>query len=123
MSVSRSVPASADAVGVPVGTKGPVPRQLGLDRASLTAAGFDGNVGQTLAVPRKGGGAVVAVGIGDPDTLTPAQLHDVAAAFARAAGKHAALATTLVDVGGCRPTWPGRSSSRGSSSPATATAR
>ena len=100
VSVSRSVPASADAVGVPVGTKGPVPRQLGLDRASLTAAGFDGKVGQTLAVPRKGGGAVVAVGIGDPDTLTPAQLRDVAAAFARAAGKHAALATTLVDVGG-----------------------
>ncbi len=99
VSVSRSVPAAADAVGVPVGTKGPVPRQLGLDRASLTAAGFDGNVGQTLAVPRKGGGAVVAVGIGDPDTLTPAQLRDVAAAFARAAGTHASLATSLVDVG------------------------
>ncbi|HEU4839854.1 MAG TPA: hypothetical protein VFT09_00380, partial [Ilumatobacteraceae bacterium] len=72
VSVARAVPAAADAVGVPVGTKGPVPRQLGLDRASLTAAGFDGKVGQTLVVPRKGGGAVVGIGIGDPDTLTAA---------------------------------------------------
>jgi leucyl aminopeptidase len=100
VTVARAVPASADAVGVPVGTRGAVARQLGLDRASLTAAGFDGKVGQTLVVPRRGGGVVVALGVGDDDVLTPAQLRDVAAAFARAAAKHGALATTLADLGG-----------------------
>ncbi len=100
VAVARSAPASADAVGVPVGVKGAVPRQLGLDRASLTASGFDGKVGQTVVVPRQGGGVVIALGVGDPETLTAAQLRDVAAAFARAASKHGALATTIVDLGG-----------------------
>ena len=45
------VPADADVVGVPVRRQGPVPRQLGLDRATLAASGFDGKVGQTLVVP------------------------------------------------------------------------
>ena len=98
--VARSIPAASDAVGIPVGVKGAVPRQIGLDRASLTASGFEGKVGQTLVVPRQGGGVVVAIGVGDAATLTPAQLRDVAAAFARAAAKHGALATTLADVDG-----------------------
>jgi leucyl aminopeptidase len=99
VAVTRSVPAAADAIGVPVGVKGAVPRQLGLDRASLTASGFDGTIGQTLVVPRNGGGATIALGVGEPATLTAAQLRDVAAAFARAAAKHGSLATTLADVG------------------------
>jgi leucyl aminopeptidase len=100
LAVARSVPQSADAVGAPVGVKGPVPRQLGLTRAALTAAGFEGKVGQTLVVPRAEGATLVAIGVGDVDTLTTAQVRDAAAAFARAASKHAALATTLADVAG-----------------------
>ena len=100
VAVARSIPGAADAVGIPVGVKGAVPRQIGLDRASLTASGFEGKVGQTLVVPRQGGGVVVAIGVGDAGTLTAAQLRDVAAAFARAAAKHGALATTIADVDG-----------------------
>ena len=98
VSVGRSVPSTADVVGVPVGTKGAVPRQLGLDRATLAEFGFDAKVGQTLVVPRRDGATLAAVGIGDPADLTPATLRDAAAAFARAAAKHGALATTLADV-------------------------
>ena len=98
VSVGRAVPSTADVVGVPVGTKGAVPRQLGLDRATLAESGFDAKVGQTLVVPRRDGATLVAVGIGDPADLTPATLRDAGAAFARAAAKHGALATTLAEV-------------------------
>ena len=96
VSVARGAPSSADALGVPVATKGPVPRQLsllGLDRATLAGSGFDAKVGQTIVVPRRTGPTLVAVGIGDADAVTPAVLRDAAAAFARAAAKHGALAT------------------------------
>ena len=46
---------SATSVGVPVASDGEVPSELGLDRAALNAAGFEGNVGQTLIVrPARG---------------------------------------------------------------------
>ena len=65
-------PTAPASLGVPVGVKGPVPRQVGLDRSTLAASGFEGKVGQTLVVPRRGGPSVIAVGIGDPAELTPA---------------------------------------------------
>jgi leucyl aminopeptidase len=94
--VVRSLPRSAEAVGLAVGPSGPVPRQLGLNRAALEAHGFTGKVGNTLVVPVRDGATVVAVGIGDTPTVK--QLRDAAAAFARAAGKRAHIATNLVDA-------------------------
>jgi leucyl aminopeptidase len=91
-------PSSATAVGVPVGVKGAVPRQLGVDRATLAALGFEGKAGQTLVVPHRDGADVVAVGTGD-GVPTLSDLRDAAAAFARAVAKHAALATSLHDAG------------------------
>jgi leucyl aminopeptidase len=99
VAVARSAPSGADAVGVPVATTGPIPRQLGLDRATLAASGFDGKVGQTIVVPRRDGPSLVAVGIGDAGAVTPAVLRDAAGAFARAAAKHGALATALAESG------------------------
>jgi leucyl aminopeptidase len=40
--ISRTTPKTVDAVGVPVATSGSVPRSLGLNRAALAAAGFEG---------------------------------------------------------------------------------
>ena len=40
----RSIPKTVEVIGVPVGTTGAVPRQLGLSRAALTAHGFEGKV-------------------------------------------------------------------------------
>ncbi len=98
VSVARTAPSSADAIGVPVGLKGALPRQLGLDRQTLSESGFDAKVGQTIVVPRRDGPTLVAIGIGDPDALTPNKLRDAAAAFARAAAKHGSLATALAEI-------------------------
>ena len=69
--VAGRAPATAGVIGVPVADKGAVPRQLGVDRATLAASGFDGKVGQTLVVPRRDGATLVAVGIGDPADPRP----------------------------------------------------
>jgi leucyl aminopeptidase len=96
VSVVRTLPRNADVVGLAIGPSGPVPRQLGLNRAGLEAHGFTGKVGSTLVVPSREGATVVAVGVGD--ALGPKQLRDAAAAFVRAAGKRATLATNLVEA-------------------------
>ncbi|MEY3167054.1 MAG: cytosol aminopeptidase, partial [Actinomycetota bacterium] len=45
---TRSIPRSADAVGLAVASSGTIPRQLGLNRSALSAQGFEGKIGQTL---------------------------------------------------------------------------
>ncbi len=40
--VVRSTPKAVESIGFPVGTRGAIPRGLGLSRAALTAAGFEG---------------------------------------------------------------------------------
>jgi leucyl aminopeptidase len=95
--IGRSVPRSADAVGVPVFIEGTVPRSLGLGRKELSALGFDGKVGQTLVVP--GGTPIaIAVGVGDPGKVTPAVLRNAAAALARAADRRSSVATALTET-------------------------
>ncbi|MFN7570270.1 MAG: leucyl aminopeptidase [Betaproteobacteria bacterium] len=101
--VVRSVPAEAEAIGVAVATEGAVPRQLGLDRAALNAAGFEAKVGQALALPQKGAATLVAVGIGTPAQFDASALRDAAAAFARAAARHAHLATALAEASEIKP--------------------
>ena len=96
VSIVRTAPRTAEVVGLAVGPSGPVPRQLGLNRATLEAHGFAGKVGQTLVVPARDGATVVAVGVGDRPAVK--QLRDAAAAFVRAAGKRTHLATNLVDA-------------------------
>jgi leucyl aminopeptidase len=95
--IARTAPRDA-AVGVPVGERGPIARSLGADRSALSALGFEGKVGQTVVVPSKGPGVHIAVGVGD-GSLSPSDLRDAAAAFARAAAGHPLLATSLHDVG------------------------
>ncbi len=96
VSIARSAPRSADAVGLAVGSSGPVPRPLGLSRARLEAHGFNGTVGQTLVLPTRDGATLIAVGVGDDPT--PKHLRDASAAFIRAVGKRAHVATNLADV-------------------------
>ena len=98
--VARTVPRRADAVGVAVGTEGAVPARSASTGRRSKAAGFEGKLGQTLALPRRDGPTVVAVGVGGPGELDAARLRDAAAAFARAAGKQAHLATALADLDG-----------------------
>jgi len=91
---ARNAPADAEVVGVTVGMRGPVPRVIGLDRSTLTATGFEGKPGQTLVLPRRDAADVIAIGVGDGG-LSTTEVRDAAAAFARAAGRYSALATSL----------------------------
>ena len=99
-SVSTSSRSQAGAIGVPVGTDGPVSPKIGLNRKQLAERGFDGRVGQTLVLHGLGGASVVvAIGVGAGNSLTPNDARKAAAAFARAAGKVASLSTTLANLG------------------------
>ena len=98
--ISRTTPKTVDAVGVPVATTGTVPRSLGLNRAALAAVGFEGKPGQTLVLPSATGPTQIAIGIGQPGSLTVQVLRNAAAALVRAAGKRAVVATNLADLDG-----------------------
>jgi leucyl aminopeptidase len=70
--------------------------------AFLAEAGFEGKLGETLAVPTAGrlrAKAEILVGIGDPEELTVDGLRRAAAAVARRAAKATSVATTLVTAG------------------------
>jgi leucyl aminopeptidase len=97
VSTARSVPRAATAVGLAVATRGTVPRQLGVSRSALESNGFEGKAGQILVIP-SGDTTMIAVGVGDPGSIDSNGLRVAAAAFARAASKHAELATNLADL-------------------------
>ncbi len=102
--LARSLPRSAETIGIPIATTGPVPRNVGLSRAALSAHGFDGKAGQTLVIPSAAGGpTVIVVGTGERGALDASALRDAAAALARAASKRTSLATTLADADGVEP--------------------
>jgi leucyl aminopeptidase len=90
-----SAPPEGAVLGVPVGDRGDVPPELGVDRAMLQEVGFDGQVGQAQVVPRRGASTAVAVGVGNTADLDASKLRDAAAALARAASKHPHLAVAL----------------------------
>lgn len=75
---------AVDAVGHLVAADGDVPAALGISRAGLAAAGFEGKVGTALVLPRDGGPELVAVGAGAVAELSSDVVRDLAAAFARA---------------------------------------
>jgi leucyl aminopeptidase len=100
VSLARSVPKSANAIGVPVAASGAIPRSLGLNRAALAANGFEGKVGQTLVLPSAAGATLVAVGVGDSSALSAQVLRNATAALVRAASRHAVVATSLADLDG-----------------------
>lgn len=99
LAVATEAPGDATAIGVPVAADGAVPRERGaLDRATLEASGFDAGVGETLLLPRADGPTVVEIGVGTRADLDAAAIRDAAAAFARAAAKHARLTVDLTGV-------------------------
>ena len=101
--IAPVTPKSATVVAVPVAARGGIGDTLGVDRKQLKAAGFDVAVGSTVVVPGTGGGAAVAVGIGESGKLDVAGLRNAAAAFARAASSHARLAFSLEGIDSVAP--------------------
>ena len=99
VTVERRTPRSATAHGVAIPARGPVPREMPLSRAQLSAMGFEGKPGQVVSVPGRGSSVVIGVGVGDPRKLDAAALRTAAAQMARAAASHAHLATDLASLG------------------------
>ena len=124
VAVAGEAPATATAVGIPVVAAGPVPERLGVDREGLAAAGFDGRLGQALALPQAGGPVLIAVGIGDFEALDATALRD-AGGGVRARrepaprDRRAGCSTSRASAS----TWPARRSSRACCSRATPTTR
>jgi leucyl aminopeptidase len=92
-----------DALSLAVDTDLDVESELGADRDALNRAGFQAQIGQTLSVPKSGGPAIVAVGIGARDQLDASGLRNAAAAFARAVPNDARLAFTVPSLATATP--------------------
>ena len=103
ISVAKPFPRTPAASAFPSASTGDVPKELGLDRAALEAAGFEGKLGQSLVIPRAGGPALIAVGIGPKAERDLTSLRHAAAAFARAGSHYAHLAAVLPDLGSVAP--------------------
>ena len=89
-----------EAIGYLVFSDGEVPTALGLDRATLAAAGFDASPGSTLVVTPGQHPQLIAVGAGPSEEVTVAALRDRAASFVRAAARFGdvALVTGPISV-------------------------
>jgi leucyl aminopeptidase len=94
-------------IGIPVAADGELPSELSLDRESLRQAGFTGDIGETLALPRRGG-ARILVGVGNPGRLGVAGLRHAAAALSRATATLDHIAVGLIDIDAVDPEATGR---------------
>lgn len=94
---ATAVPEDAPVLGVPVFSDLTTPQEAAaeLDARFLEQRRFEGKPGQALAVPADDGTTVVALGVGDRDTVDAAALRKAGAALARAAGQATVVATTL----------------------------
>jgi leucyl aminopeptidase len=110
VSTSAADRVAAELLAVPIGKGAELgPGADAVDRALdgglaafLAEAGFEGKLGETLAVPTGGrlkAKAALLVGVGDPAELTLDGVRRAAAAVARRAGKVGSVATTLATVG------------------------
>jgi leucyl aminopeptidase len=95
ITVVSKAPADVDVFGCGIGVEGAIPKVVGLTRKALAGHGFEGKVGQLLALPSADGPTVIAVGLGDKEHRTVATLRDAAAALARASAKYTSLSTNL----------------------------
>jgi len=97
LTVTAELPSveGAAALAVPVAAGAEPPPDLGTDAAHLRIAGFTGMSGQHLVIPGADGRALVALGIGDADSVDLTRVRDLAADFARAVPQHLSLAVEL----------------------------
>ena len=95
---ARSAPPDVPVLGVPVYSDLTVPDGAGaeLDPTFLGQRRFDGRPGQALALLADDGTTVVALGVGDRNSVDRDALRKAGAALARNAGSASAVATTLV---------------------------
>ena len=96
--VVTTISTDATVIGVPIFADGPVPERVPIDRATLEASGFTASRGETLVLPRADGATIIETGLGPQASVDPAAARDAAAAFARAAARHARVTVDLTGI-------------------------
>ncbi|MFT7599927.1 MAG: leucyl aminopeptidase [Acidimicrobiales bacterium] len=100
LTLSSSVPRSATAVDVPVASD-ELDQLSPAYRRSAELAGFEGGIGQTLALTAPVDEPVsVLVGVGPRSEISADVLRQAAAAYVRSISNHQAAASTLAEAGG-----------------------
>src|SRR3954464_15434293 len=96
-STAPDVPSGTDVLGIAVFTGPTIAADAGVevDVSFLTRQGFEGKVGETLPLLADDGGTVIAVGVGDEETIEADELRRAAAAFAKAAWQATSAAFVL----------------------------
>ena len=102
--VVAAVPTGCAVLGVPVFSDLSTPAGAGavVDRRYLAQRRFEGQPGQTVALPADDGTTVVALGVGRRGTVDLDALRRAGAALARHAGASTEVATTLLAAAGPR---------------------
>ena len=97
---AREVPADAAVLAVPVFADGDLPAgaPAELDVSFLEGRGFEGTVGQTLALLADDGSTILAVGVGDADKVDLETLRRAGAAAVKGAWKASSVAVALLDA-------------------------
>ena len=98
--VAETVPAQVDVVAVPVWKGRSVPTGSPVDVDFLERRGFEGRVGETAAINGTDGSAVLAVGLGDPATVTADSFRRAASAAVKGAANAKVMALSLLDAAG-----------------------
>src|SRR4051812_26403998 len=91
------LPGNVQAVGVPMftGRKSAAAAGIELDMAFLKRQGFEGKLGEALALLADDGGTVVATGLGSAGDVDADAIRRAAAAFVKAAGQATTAAFVL----------------------------
>jgi leucyl aminopeptidase len=97
---AASVPSGLSLLAVPVFSDLSVPDGAGADlnRGFLAQRRFEGKPGQVLAMLADDGSTILAVGVGDRESLDAEVLRRAGAAVARSAGSATRIATTLASA-------------------------
>ena len=98
--VAETVPAHVDVIAVPVWKGRSVPTGSAVDVDFLERRGFEGRVGETAAINGTDGSAVLAVGLGDPATVTADSFRRAASAAVKTAANAQVMALSLLDAVG-----------------------
>ena len=97
--VAKLDDSAAKATGIAVASDGAVAKEVGMTRDQLAALGFEGKLGQTLALPNSPKQLTIVVGIGEAAKANADVMRNAAAALARASAKVASLSTALATAG------------------------
>ncbi|MDQ1373177.1 MAG: leucyl aminopeptidase [Actinomycetota bacterium] len=97
LTAARTIPADAEVVGIPVSTGCRVAAEadVEIDVGFLERRGFDGRLGEAQALLADDGSTIIALGVGDAESVDAESVRRAAAALVRATGTATTAALVL----------------------------